>query len=118
MGEEAAKERCPSNLPGTHVCLHQLTAGPPLGHGWWIECTGFSPLRQWVQHGSGTGKLREGTAFHSLEGLLSLRLNSRTHQSPSPAAYPGGVPVTQIDQLWAYPSHPHLSDSLHECHQD
>lgn len=36
-----------------------------------------------MQHGSGTGQLKAGTAFHSLEGLLSLRLNSRTRQSPS-----------------------------------
>lgn len=69
MGEEAAKGTCPRDRPAPHIC----SMGFPL------------PLRPWVRCGPGTGQLRGGSTFHSLEGLLSFRLNTgdnHIHISP------------------------------------
>lgn len=103
MGEEDARERCPRNVPCLSPSAHSDT---DMDGRYSTHSPGFSPPTQWVQHGSGTAQL-PFTPW-------SLRLNSRSHQSPSLPSYacPGDVPVTVIDQLRAHPSHPHLADRV------
>lgn len=72
MGEEDARERCPRNVPCLSPSAHSDT---DMDGRYSTHSPGFSPPTQWVQHGSGTAQL-PFTPW-------SLRLNSRSHQSPS-----------------------------------
>lgn len=85
MSEEAARERYPRNLPASHVCFRHLTAVPPLGHRWWIEC-----IEPKVFHSEGMGA---ASLWHrAAEGRYCLSLLART-------AEPQTVSPPQVDSI-------------------